>query len=149
MGGIFSESEEEELEEILGVAQDTYEQEISIFRRGEEVVIEQKETHDFLFGGNPQNTVVERENEEITIRAVIQHGRKATFNEISGKGEDSLRFLLNEGECRIKVRKDDLGVLDGVKRFIIHGMPFQLEGTPRPHGLFTDSFYTYHLKRVE
>lgn len=149
MASIFTSAQESEIESILSVAQDTYEEEISVFKRGEEAVITEKDSHDFLFGGNPDNTVVEKTVKEVKLKAVIQHGRKATFNEVSGKSEDSLRFLLNEGECRIKIRETDKDKLDGVNRFIIHGMPFQLDGTPRPHGVFTDKTYTYHLKRVD
>jgi hypothetical protein len=64
-----------------------------------------------------------------------------------GSRDENFRLTFDNGDVRIKLKKEDYDnfIKDSIN-FNFDGFNFDLDKTPRPHGLFDPKYYTLYLK---
>lgn len=63
-----------------------------------------------------------------------------------GSREENLGLQFDNGDVRIKIKKEDYNLIKNSINFEIDGDNFYVDKTPRPHGLFEPKYYTLYLK---
>ena len=123
---------------------DTFKRDLEIFVEAQTAVISTSPTYS-RFGQHDQNAAITVDNTAVTpqsfiIQGCILYGAKQPWLEInpggdSGGNTQMLKIKNGDGTVRIKVEQDGYDLLYGCKLIKLDGFTFQLNSTPRPHGL--------------
>ncbi len=84
-----------------------------------------------------------------TFQACILYDKalERIFANPQGSRDENFRIVMDEGLCRVKLKKDDYDTF--IKDSIdiqFDGYQFKIDRTERPHGLFNPKYYTLYLK---
>ena len=153
MASLISDSDKDSMQSALLDVFDTFKRPLIVFQEPEKIIASTNPNFS-RFGPRNQN-VYEPEVEPIltTIYAVILYEKQQEFPfsvPLQGgtSDESQIKVKYPEGQVRVKVDQSGFNIFKTAKLVELDGQNFQLDSTPRPHGLFTPSIYTFFLKRV-
>lgn len=67
-----------------------------------------------------------------------------------GAAAEQLKLRESDGKVRIKVEASGHAIMQQAKRVVLDGMPFEIESSPRPHGIVGQpDRWTYSLNRID
>jgi hypothetical protein len=92
------------------------------------------------FGDHSQNAAISADNPAVTpvvytVTGCIMYGNKQPWLDIAPSPAQQLKLRESDGIVRIKVEATGHALLSQVKRVVLDGFTFQLNSTPRPHGI--------------
>lgn len=146
---LISDADKAALDSIMGQVHDTFKKAINAIVYGELAVISHDPNYSSIYssksiGGGSTVTPITK-----TFYGVIQHGLKQSLKASDIGDESALKIRVSDGETRVKVDQAGKEILEKAKKIEIDGLLYQVETGPRAHGLFSHSFYTFFLKRVD
>lgn len=138
----------------LNAIHDTFARPLVIIRQAQQISVSENPTHNFIFDSGPDNTNnTTTTNTPVTgvFNGRILYDKKQVLNffgSARGNKEDAVVVKLTDGEVRIKLDPTGQAFIAGATRVSFDGTVFEIDTSPRPHGLFITQFYTYRLKRL-
>jgi hypothetical protein len=140
--------------EIVKVAE-TFERDIVIYKEAQKIIVstdvnwnpfQQNDLN--LIPQNPENQA-----QVYNMRARIWYERQQPnpYLEpyVGGNLDEAQLKLKNpEGKVRIKIGPSGWAIMGGAKLIQFDGFMFDVESSPRAHGLFDNQYYTFWLKRT-
>jgi hypothetical protein len=153
MPSLFSDSEKIELASLLTDVADTFERPLIVYKSPNRVFLYENENDFSRFVANNQNLITSEQNEfvkhEIPARILYSKRLKEELLKPYVGGafdEGQLKLEAEKADVRIKIKAEYLDVFKDVKEVELDNNRFKVDGPKRPHGLFTNDFYTFYLK---
>ena len=82
------------------------------------------------------------------IRARVLYNKAQELQKSSGGVESQqIRVKQDLGEVRIKIDIADYSIFENFEKIQFDGFTFDIDASPRPHGVFDPKYYTLFLKR--
>jgi len=137
----------------------TFMRAMQVFVEAQYVTISTSPTYS-MFGDHSQNAPISTDNTAVTpqsyiISGCIRYGNTQPWPDFSAtrsaaQGGGQLKLKDSEGLVRIKVNSDGYDILKDVKLINLDGFQFQLDSTPRPHGLLGNpSRWTFQFRKLD
>ena len=145
---LLSDAEKIDLRNSLEDIHDTWKRSVAFYKKPEEVVISTNSDHNFLLGGSPDNTEIQLVQQSGVFDVRIHYQKRQTIRPFSDGTDNEIKLSIYEGEVRLKVKEDAHQYLQDTERVVFDGYNFTIADMERPHGLFSNDFYTYYLRRV-
>lgn len=157
MASLVTDSDKAAFVTALGDLFDTFYRDIIVNKVNEKVIVSSNEdSYNFMYGNNqtPEHKV-ELEKTKIIVQAMIRYGKQQKVQYSTddagtrgGAAGTDVRVISDEGDARIKVRRDGYLALKGATIIEVDGIPFRIDGPARPQLTFGAEFYTFILKRT-
>ncbi len=137
------------LNNVFNDVHSTFGRPITIYQSAQEVVLVTNPDNNFLYQQAPMNSLTSTVIQSGVYLARVLHGKRENLVPFAGGGLAQNQIRLAEGEVRIKLDPTGASYLAGAERFQLDDTMFNIDTTPRPHGLFDPNFKTYYGKKVQ
>ena len=148
---IFTDVQKGSLESIMSLVHSSFMRPITIWRKRNEIVISENNSHDFVYGTAPVNTTTTDVPVSGIFNARILYPSKQSLDFLDStrmrNGADQLNIRLDDGTVRLKLDPTGAAFIEGCQRVTLDNMIFTIDGGKRPHGLFSPQYYDYVLKK--
>jgi hypothetical protein len=152
MASLLTEGEKAELEAVRDDVFATFCREITCWVTPETTVLSSDSNYNYTYlgpDGDSSGDYVEYTPTSGTFQACINYDKKLEryFASPQGTRDENFRITFDDGSVRIKLRKEDYDsfIKDSIN-FKFDGFNFDLDKSPRPHGLFDPKYVTLFLK---
>ena len=148
MASLISDTNKADLQSTIMDVWDTFKRPIIIYKEPEKVIISTNPNYS-RFGDNSQNQYNPPVTPQpITVYATILHEKRQRLTYIDA-ANSQIKVKNDEGQVRIKVDSTGYNVMVGAKNIELDGFQYRVNSSPRPHGLFTPSLWTFFLERAQ
>jgi len=133
---------------------DSFSRKIVVFVTADKVTLDTDLNYNFSYdspdyGTDNQNNVVQYIVNSGSFDACILYENRLDrfYSNPDGSRDEKFRLTYDGGNVRIKLKKEDYNnyIKDAIN-FSFDGYNFELDKTPRPHGLYTNQIYSLYLK---
>lgn len=152
MASLLTNSEKAELEAVRDDIFDTFARSITCWTTPEKTILSSDTNYNFTYmgpDGDSDTDYVEYQPNSGTFMACINYDKKLEryFASPQGTRDESFRLIFDNGTVRVKLKKEDYdNFIKNSINFQFDGYNFDLDKTPRPHGLFDPKYVTLFLK---
>ena len=147
MASLIEQTDKDLMQSAMMDVFDTFKRPIEIYKEPERIIISTNYNYS-RFGDNSQNQLNPPVSPvSIIVNACILHEKKQRYVYVDAD-DSQLKLKDAEGQVRIKVDITGYNAMIGAKNITLDGFEYRNVSTPRPHGLFTPSLWTFYLQRV-
>ena len=102
------------------------------------------------FGQQDQNSLPPPQlvPKQYAVYATIKYSNGQEYD-FSTLGDQQLKLRNSEGRVRLKLDAEGYALMKQCKQVSLDDMLFEIDTTPRPHGLFSPDRWTYHLQVLQ
>jgi hypothetical protein len=146
-----SQQDKDDLSSVFEVLHDTFKREMFAYSDGELTIISHDPNYNSLFSnhdlGDGISSIINPVKTSFYGR--IYYEQKQNLRVTDFGDQSALKLNISDGTVRVKVDDAGKAIFMAAKKIEIDGAVYEKNGTPRPHGLFSPQFTTFHLKKVD
>lgn len=154
MPSFLTPSEKAALEQQITNIHETFARPLFIFKLANETVITENPEHSYVFDAGPTQSVTTQVIQSGMFSGRILYEKKqpiGLFESLRGgsRGTDQVYMGRDEGLVRLKLDPTGSAFMADATRVRFDDTIFQIDTSPRPHGLFNPKWTTFYLKRLQ
>tara|TARA_Y100000310_G_C20474238_1_gene711592 strand:+ start:305 stop:766 length:462 start_codon:yes stop_codon:yes gene_type:complete len=151
MSSLLNDSEKADFQKAFDSLHDTFARDIHIFKEAKKVVIATNENYNPIYNQNSSSIkTITNQVQSGSFKARIKYDTNMEEGFMASDDVDSqLKVKMPQGMVRIKLEKTGYEYIKEAKRVELDGRRFSIESDPRPHGLFSPTYYTFFLKPTD
>jgi len=151
VASLISDSEKADMVLALEDVFDTFKRPLVVYLEPEKIIAS-TDPNFSRFGQRDQNVYQPKVNPiRHTIYAVVSYEKELknpTSEPMRGEQSAQLKLRYADGNVRIKLDKSGFNLMKGAKIIELDGQNFEVDSTPRVHGLFGTGRYTLFLNNT-
>lgn len=147
MSGFISESQKQDIKDIVDRIHDTFARPIIVYKQGEKVTMSTTAGYNSLYKRNPNVPKIEVQKNSRTIYARIQY--KIFDQEVFYQESSQEKIIIPQGAVYIKVNYDDYIFVKDAKTVELDALTYAIKSPGKPEGMFGPQYYKFLLIPLE
>lgn len=147
MSGFISESQKQDIKDIVDRIHETFARPIMVYKQGERLSISTTAGYNSLYKKNPTVPKVEIQKNSREIYARIQY--KIFDQEVFYQQSAQEKIIIPQGSVYIKVNYNDYLFVKDAKTVELDGLTYAIKSPGKPEGMFGPQYYKFLLIPLE